>query len=80
MAHAISSFFQKEVYDHISFAEGIGLSVVATIGAAGLDIRKKWHADRSNYYLELSKHLTSKKPCNFSYSDIQYLFREFVED
>ncbi|HYV94010.1 MAG TPA: hypothetical protein VE978_19695 [Chitinophagales bacterium] len=70
--------------DIFSFAASIGkgviLTIIASIASAGKDIREKWTSQRSNYYLELMKHLTSSEKANIKLTDLSGRLDEFIND
>lgn len=78
--NTIASLHGKDMYDLTELSKGLLLSGVATISSIGKELRKKWTSKKSNYYLEISKHLTSKEPSTIQVQNIMRRFNEYVND
>jgi len=64
----------------VQISKGIFLGGVASLGNAGKDIRKRWTSSRSNYYLELKKHLTSDQNAPLKITSMTRRLEEFIND
>lgn len=64
----------------IQISKGIFLGGVASLGNAAKDIRNRWTSTRSNYYLELKKHLTSDQNTEIRITNINDRLEEFIND
>jgi hypothetical protein len=76
----IASLHGKAAYDLTELSKGLLLSGVATITSVGNELRKKWTAKKSNYYLQIGKQLTSKDPSTIRVQNIKSRLNEFVND
>lgn len=77
---SIASLHGKGTNDLTELSNGLLLTGVATIASVGKDLRKKWTAKKSNYYLEIVRQLTSKEPSTIRVQDITRRLNEFVND
>lgn len=64
----------------IQISKGIFLGGIASLGNSAKDIRKRWTSSRSNYYLELKKHLTSDQNAQIRITNINRRLEEFIND
>lgn len=76
----IASLYGNGAYDLTELSKGLLLSGVATITSMGKELRKKWTSKKSNYYLEISKQLTSNKTSTIQIQNISKRLNEFVND
>ena len=76
----IASLHSKGTYDLTELSKGLMLTGVATITSIGKELRKKWTSKKSNYYLEISRQLTSKEPSKIRVQNISHRLNEFVND
>lgn len=76
----IASLHGKGAYDLTELSKGLLLTGVATIASVGKELRKKWTAKKSNYYLEIGRQLTSKDPSTIRVQNITNGLNEFVND
>lgn len=76
----IASLYGNDTYDLTQLSKGLLLSGVATIASVGKELRKKWTAKKSNYYLEIDRHLTSKDPSTIRVQNFTHRLDEFVND
>lgn len=64
----------------IQISKGIFLGGIASLGSSAKDIRNRWTSSRSNYYLELKKHLTSNQNSQIRITNINNRLEEFIND
>lgn len=64
----------------MGISKGILLGSVASLGNAGKEVRKRWSSSRSNYYLELKKHLLSTENATIQIANINRRLDEFIND
>jgi len=64
----------------VQISKGIFLGCVASLGNAAKDVRNRWTSSRSNYYLELKKHLTSKENVQIRITNMNDRMEEFMND
>jgi hypothetical protein len=64
----------------IQIGKGIFLGAIASLGSSAKDIRNRWTSSRSNYYLELKKHLTSNQNVQIGITNINRRLEEFIND
>jgi hypothetical protein len=76
----IASIYGNDTYDLIELSKGLLLTGVATIASVGKELRKKWTAKKSNYYLEIGRQLTSKDPSKITVQNITSRLNEYVND
>jgi hypothetical protein len=76
----IASLHGKGAYDLTELSKGLLISGVATIASVGKELRKKWTAKKSNYYLEIGQQLTSKENASIRVHNITTRLNEFVND
>lgn len=76
----IASMHGKGAYDLTELSKGLLLSGVATIASVGKELRKKWTAKKSNYYLEIGRQLTSKDSSTIKVQNITSRLNEYVND
>ncbi len=76
----IASMYGKGTYDLTELSKGLLLSGVASITSVGKELRKKWTANKSNYYLQIKKHLTSAENSEIKIQNISRRLNEFVND
>lgn len=76
----IASLHGKGVYDLTELSKGLFLTGVATIASTGKELRKRWTAKKSNYYLEIGKYLNSKENSTIRLQNMATRLNEFVND
>ena len=76
----IASLHGKGVYDLTELSKGLFLTGVATIATTGKELRKRWTAKKSNYYLEIGKYLNSKENSTIRLQNMATRLNEFVND
>lgn len=76
----IASLHSKGAYDLTELSKGLLLAGVATIASVGKELRKKWTAKKSNYYLEIGRILTSPETSKIRVQNISHRLNEFVND
>jgi hypothetical protein len=64
----------------VQISKGIFLGGVASLGNAAKDVRNRWTSSRSNYYLELKKHLTSHENAQIQITNMNDRMEEFIND
>lgn len=64
----------------IQISKGVFLGGIASLGNAAKDVRNRWTSSRSNYYLELKKHLTSDHNAEIRITNMNNRLEEFIND
>lgn len=76
----IASLHGNDAYDLTELSKGLLLTGVATIASIGKELRTKWTAKKSNYYLEIGRQLSSNKPSTIRVQNMTNRLNEFVND
>jgi len=64
----------------VQISKGIFLGGIASLGNAAKDVRNRWTSSKSNYYLELKKHLTSNENAQIRITNMNDRMEEFIND
>jgi hypothetical protein len=76
----MASLYGNDAYDLTHLSKGLMLTGIATIGAAGKELRKNWNSKKSNYFLEIGKHLISVENSSIRVKNFSSKLHEFVND
>ena len=64
----------------IQISKGIFLGGIASLGNAAKDVRTRWTSSRSNYYLEIKKHLAATENSPIQITNMNDRMEEFIND
>lgn len=76
----LTSLYGSNPYDLTELSKGLLLAGVATFSNLGKEIRKNWNSKKSNYYLEINRHLDSAEKSSIQIQNITSRFNEYVND